>query len=161
MAVYARGTPARAARIGQIPGVVLVMLDLGLVCTNLARSVTVSLECLQPRHATSDGPVYWTRFCASRRRSRHAAAGSERRMMPPRECFGQLVPKIPKRPLKTQGKICWCQTLSLADKQRGIQMSASGDHTLGPAHAHLNLVGWATLGLFGVYDHLVPKTAER
>ncbi|MDU8929456.1 hypothetical protein RXV86_18870 [Alisedimentitalea sp. MJ-SS2] len=42
----------------------------------------------------------------------------------------------------------------------GIQMSASGDHALGGAHAHLNLVGWVTMALFGVYYHLTPAAAE-
>jgi len=43
----------------------------------------------------------------------------------------------------------------------GIHMSASGDHTLSPAHAHLNLIGWVTMALFGVYYHLVPKAGEH
>jgi cbb3-type cytochrome oxidase subunit 1 len=43
----------------------------------------------------------------------------------------------------------------------GIHMSASGDHTLGPAHAHLNLIGWATMALFGIYYHLVPDAGEH
>jgi hypothetical protein len=43
----------------------------------------------------------------------------------------------------------------------GIHMSASGDHALGPAHAHLNLIGWVTMALFGIYYHLVPKAAEH
>ncbi|SHL29229.1 hypothetical protein [Roseibium suaedae] len=42
----------------------------------------------------------------------------------------------------------------------GIHMSASQDHSLAPAHAHLNLVGWASMGLFGLYYHCVPKAAE-
>lgn len=39
----------------------------------------------------------------------------------------------------------------------GIHMSISADHTMAPAHAHLNLVGWVTMALFGIYYHLVPK----
>ena len=42
----------------------------------------------------------------------------------------------------------------------GIQMSASHNHALSGAHAHLNLVGWVTLGLFGVYYHLTPQAAD-
>ncbi|MBT9383972.1 hypothetical protein KM176_08900 [Pseudooceanicola sp. CBS1P-1] len=42
----------------------------------------------------------------------------------------------------------------------GIHMSASGDHTMAPAHAHLNLLGWVTLALFGLFYHLVPQAAE-
>lgn len=43
----------------------------------------------------------------------------------------------------------------------GIQMSASGNHALSGAHAHLNLVGWVTMGLFGMYYHAVPVAAAR
>lgn len=42
----------------------------------------------------------------------------------------------------------------------GIQMSASGDHTLAPAHAHLNLLGWVSMAIFAVYYHLVPGAAR-
>ena len=42
----------------------------------------------------------------------------------------------------------------------GIWMSASHDHTLSGAHAHLNLVGWVTMALFGVFYHLVPAAAQ-
>lgn len=42
----------------------------------------------------------------------------------------------------------------------GIHMSATADHSMAPAHAHLNLIGWVTMALFGVYYHLVPKAAE-
>lgn len=42
----------------------------------------------------------------------------------------------------------------------GIQMSASGDHTLSPAHAHLNLLGWVSMALFAVYYHVVAGASE-
>lgn len=51
-----------------------------------------------------------------------------------------------------------CVTVGMA---WGIQMSASGNHVLAGAHAHLNLVGWASLGLFGIFYHMVPAAAER
>ena len=38
----------------------------------------------------------------------------------------------------------------------GIQMSASGNHMLSPAHGHLNLVGWATGAIFGLYYMVNP-----
>lgn len=41
----------------------------------------------------------------------------------------------------------------------GIQMSASGNHTLSPAHAHLNLLGWVSCAIFGFYYHVVPRAA--
>ncbi|WP_137701308.1 hypothetical protein [Marimonas lutisalis] len=43
----------------------------------------------------------------------------------------------------------------------GIQMSATHDHTLSGAHAHLNLVGWATMALMGLYYHVTPAAAEK
>ena len=41
----------------------------------------------------------------------------------------------------------------------GIQMSASGDHTLSPAHGHLNLIGFVTMAVFGGYYALTPQAA--
>ncbi|MGY3589689.1 hypothetical protein ACVIF9_008366 [Bradyrhizobium sp. USDA 4350] len=38
----------------------------------------------------------------------------------------------------------------------GIAMGIQHDFTLGPAHAHLNLVGGVLLFLFGLYYRLVP-----
>ncbi len=38
----------------------------------------------------------------------------------------------------------------------GIVMAISGDHAALPAHAHLNLLGWVSLFLFGIYYHLHP-----
>jgi hypothetical protein len=35
-------------------------------------------------------------------------------------------------------------------------MAASGDHSAMPAHAHLNLLGWVSLFLFGIFYHLHP-----
>ncbi len=42
----------------------------------------------------------------------------------------------------------------------GLQMAASNDHTMVGAHAHLNLVGWATMALFAVYYRLTPPAAQ-
>ena len=41
----------------------------------------------------------------------------------------------------------------------GIQMSASGDHTLAPAHGHLNLIGFVAMTAFGIYYALTPAAA--
>lgn len=38
----------------------------------------------------------------------------------------------------------------------GIQMSASGDHSLSIAHAHLNLIGWVGFAIFAAFYQLVP-----
>ena len=42
----------------------------------------------------------------------------------------------------------------------GIGMAASGDHTLASAHAHLNLVGWVSMGLYAVFYQAFPEIAE-
>jgi hypothetical protein len=38
----------------------------------------------------------------------------------------------------------------------GIFMAVSRDHSAMPAHAHLNLLGWVSLFLFGLFYHLHP-----
>ncbi len=38
----------------------------------------------------------------------------------------------------------------------GIWMAASGNHSIAPAHAHLNLLGWASLFLFGLFYERRP-----
>lgn len=47
----------------------------------------------------------------------------------------------------------------LAGMAFGIYMAASQDHSLSPAHAHLNLIGWVTMGMFGIFYHNVPQAA--
>ncbi len=42
----------------------------------------------------------------------------------------------------------------------GIHMSMAGDHSPMGAHAHLNLLGWVTSALFGVYYALHPGKAS-
>jgi hypothetical protein len=38
----------------------------------------------------------------------------------------------------------------------GMVMAITEDHSTFPAHAHLNLLGWVSLFLFGIYYHLHP-----
>lgn len=45
----------------------------------------------------------------------------------------------------------------LAGMVWGIQMSASEDHLLSPAHGHLNLLGWVSCSIFAIYYHLLPE----
>ena len=42
----------------------------------------------------------------------------------------------------------------------GIQMSASHNHLLSPAHGHLNLIGFVSMSIFGTYYALTPKATE-
>jgi hypothetical protein len=42
----------------------------------------------------------------------------------------------------------------------GLQMSISGEHNVSGAHAHLSLLGWVSLALFGTYFALAPEKAS-
>ncbi|PYB75325.1 hypothetical protein [Rhizobium wuzhouense] len=48
----------------------------------------------------------------------------------------------------------------LAGMAFGMVMAASHDHTLMTAHAHLNLMGWVSMAIYGLYYHSVPAAAE-
>lgn len=39
----------------------------------------------------------------------------------------------------------------------GLAIGITQDHSTFPAHAHLNLLGWVSLFLFGIYHHLHPS----
>ncbi|TNC47224.1 hypothetical protein FHG66_17315 [Rubellimicrobium rubrum] len=41
----------------------------------------------------------------------------------------------------------------------GIWMGIAQNFTYAPVHAHLNLVGWATMALFAIYYRLTPAAA--
>lgn len=43
----------------------------------------------------------------------------------------------------------------------GLWMGGHQDFTLAPVHAHLNLVGFATMCLMGIFYHLTPAAAGR
>jgi hypothetical protein len=40
----------------------------------------------------------------------------------------------------------------------GMRMGISQDFTLAPAHAHLNLLGWVTMTLYGLYHRSAGRT---
>ena len=42
----------------------------------------------------------------------------------------------------------------------GILMAASHDHSLTPVHAHLNLLGWVSFALYGLFYQLQPQIAD-
>lgn len=42
----------------------------------------------------------------------------------------------------------------------GIYMGSREDFLLAPVHAHINLVGWASLALFGIIYRLYPAMGE-
>ena len=41
----------------------------------------------------------------------------------------------------------------------GYGMGASEDHTLAPAHAHINLLGWVSMFLYGLFYRAFPAAA--
>ncbi|MAZ34196.1 MAG: hypothetical protein CMO06_13710 [Thalassospira sp.] len=60
-------------------------------------------------------------------------------------------------------RICWTVSacLGLAGMVWGMQMAGSGDHSNLAAHAHLNLLGWVGLALYGTYYRLIGLTRSR
>lgn len=42
----------------------------------------------------------------------------------------------------------------------GIHMGLSQDFTLAPAHAHLNLLGWVTMSIYGLYHRAADSTSR-
>ena len=42
----------------------------------------------------------------------------------------------------------------------GAWMVFAGESYLSQVHAHINLVGWVTLALFGVFYHVYPEESE-
>lgn len=43
----------------------------------------------------------------------------------------------------------------------GVYMGIGRDHTLAPVHVHLNLIGWASLFLFGLFYKTHPLTVGK
>ena len=43
----------------------------------------------------------------------------------------------------------------------GIHMGKSHDFVLAPVHAHVNLLGWATMALMGILHHLFSKQLQN
>ena len=43
----------------------------------------------------------------------------------------------------------------------GVYMGVVHDFSLAPIHAHTNLVGWASLALFGIVYRIFPELKER
>ena len=43
----------------------------------------------------------------------------------------------------------------------GVYMGAAADFTYAPAHAHLNLIGWVTMALYGTFYALAKDASKR
>ena len=59
----------------------------------------------------------------------------------------------------TASTLCFraAMLLVLAGMLWGLQMAITDDHSAFPAHAHLNLLGFVALFLFGIFYRLNPK----
>ena len=51
---------------------------------------------------------------------------------------------------------CSAVCLGIVGMTIGIIMAASGNHSVFPAHAHLNLLGWVSLFLIGIFYRFHP-----
>ena len=56
-------------------------------------------------------------------------------------------------------KLCFLAAVlaAIAGMLWGIDMAISENHAAMPAHAHLNLLGWVSLFLFGIFYRLHPS----
>jgi hypothetical protein len=50
-----------------------------------------------------------------------------------------------------------CILFGLVGMSLGIAMGASHDFTLAPVHAHINLLGWVSMVLFGLAYRVMPE----
>jgi cbb3-type cytochrome oxidase subunit 1 len=48
----------------------------------------------------------------------------------------------------------------IAGVSMGLFMAASHDHSMFPVHAHLNLLGWVSMSLFGLFYKNFPLAAQ-
>ncbi|CAN7638403.1 hypothetical protein [Rhizobium sp. LjRoot254] len=64
--------------------------------------------------------------------------------------------------MNTLARICWISSpvYLLVGMVFGVWMSATQDHTLAPAHAHLNLIGGVLMAIFGGFYTLFPGAAQ-
>ena len=51
---------------------------------------------------------------------------------------------------------CTAVCLGIVGMTIGIIMAATGNHSVFPAHAHLNLLGWVSLFLIGIFYRFHP-----
>ena len=56
-------------------------------------------------------------------------------------------------------KLCFLAAVlaAIAGMLWGLDMAISENHAAAPAHAHLNLLGWVSLFLFGIFYRLHPS----
>ncbi len=64
--------------------------------------------------------------------------------------------------MNSLARICWISApvYALLGMSLGIRMAMSSDYALAPAHAHLNLLGWVSIAVYGAFYTLVPHAAE-
>ncbi|MEP4337912.1 MAG: hypothetical protein ABJ360_16340 [Roseobacter sp.] len=64
--------------------------------------------------------------------------------------------------MKNIAKTCFVTAVlfALVGMGWGIQMSATHDHTLSPAHGHLNLLGFVAMAVYGAYFAVSPEAGQ-
>ncbi|MEO9823525.1 MAG: hypothetical protein ABJF50_03785 [Paracoccaceae bacterium] len=64
--------------------------------------------------------------------------------------------------MKNIAKTCFVTAVlfALIGMAWGIQMSATHDHTLSPAHGHLNLLGFVAMAVYGSYYAVSPEAGQ-
>ena len=149
--VLATGTHAAGFIVAGGAGVVLVVLGMVLFLAVLLADLGARRGlCSAPRR---DGvtvvPAEPSRRLHPTRRSRRRPPG--RRSMP--------------RKVRTMRLAYFCFVAAalsgLTGMSLGVWMGVNKDFSLAPVHAHVNLLGWATLALYGLYHRGVERASDR
>jgi hypothetical protein len=53
--------------------------------------------------------------------------------------------------------MCFAVLFALCGMTLGLYMGSNEDFTLAPVHAHINLLGWVTMFLAGLFYHVHPE----
>jgi len=53
--------------------------------------------------------------------------------------------------------MCFAVLFAIAGMTLGLYMGSHEDFTLAPVHAHINLLGWVTMFLAGLFYHVHPE----
>jgi hypothetical protein len=86
--------------------------------------------------------------------------GHEHRRGPLRSLSDGFAPRRRKGLTLQPGGFCLAVAglAALTGMTLGMAMGISQDFTLAPAHAHLNLLGWVTMALYGLYHRSSGRT---
>ena len=64
-----------------------------------------------------------------------------------------------EREMVSKAFLCFAVIFAIVGMSLGLWMGSHEDFTLAPVHAHINLLGWVTMFLAGLYYNAYPERA--